>query len=94
MQIIEDNHHSKEIQEIFHKTGIVDHIVKIVNIEKTIQDQIQTNLNFHLIPNPIQILGIEIIQTIDLETLRSINIEIIPTIVIETIQKIEILDIK
>ena len=75
MQIIEDDHHTKEIHEIFHKTGIVDHIVEI-----TIQDQIQTNLNFYLIPVPIQILGIAIIQTIDLETLLSIDIEIFPTI--------------
>ena len=80
IQIIEDDHHTKEIHEISHKTDIVDHIVEVVNIEITIQDQIHTKLNFHLIPVPIQILGIETIQTIDLETLHTFDIEIIPTI--------------
>ena len=47
-----------------------------------------------LIPVPTQILGIEIIQTIDLETLDTIDIGIIPTIGIESTQTIEILDIK
>ena len=94
IQIIENDHHTKEIHEISLKTGIVDHIVKIVNIEIIIQDQIQTNLNFQLIPVPIQILGIEIIQTIDLETFRTIDIEIIPTIGLETIQTTKTLDIK
>ena len=46
IQIMEDNHHTKEIHEISRQTGIVDHIVEIVSIEITIQDQIQTNLNF------------------------------------------------
>ena len=54
-RIIEDNHHTKKIPEISHKTDIVDHIVEIVNIEKTIQVQIQTNLKFRLMPVPIQI---------------------------------------
>ena len=77
-----------------HKTGIVDHIVEIVIIEKTIQDQIQINLISHLILVPIQILGIKNIQTIDLETVHTLDEEIIPTLGIETIQTIEILDIK
>ena len=94
IQIIEDDQHTKEIHEISLKTDIVDHIVEIVNIEITIQDQIQTNLNYRLIPVPIQIQGIEVIQTIDLETLHTIDIEIIPTIGIETILTIEILHIK
>ena len=73
---------------------IVDQIVKLVNIEITNQDQIQTNLNFRLMPVPIQIQEIEIIQIIDLETLHIIEKEILPMIGIETIQLIEILDIK
>ena len=40
-------------QEIFHKTDIVDQTVEIVKIEITIQDQIQTNLNFRLMPVPV-----------------------------------------
>ena len=45
-------------------------------------------------PDPIQILGTEIVQTFDVETLHKTDIEIIPTIGIETIQTIKILDIK
>ena len=92
--MIEDDHQIKEIHEISHKTDKVDHIVETVNIEITIQDQIQTDLNFRLMPVPIQLLEIEIIQMIDLETLHTIVIEIISTIGIETIQVIEIIDIK
>ena len=73
---------------------MVDQIVEIVNIEITIQDQIQTNLNFHLMPVPIQIAEKEIIQIIDQETIHRIEIEITPTTGIETFQIIEILDIK
>ena len=72
---------------------MVDHIIEIVNIEISIQDQFQTNLNFRLIPVPIKNLDLEIIQTIDQETLQTIDIEIVPTIGIETIQTIETLDI-
>ena len=56
IQIIEDDHHTKKIHETFHKTDIVDHLVEIVNIEMTIHDQIQNNLNFCLMPVPNQIL--------------------------------------
>ena len=94
IQIIEDDHHTKKNYEISHKTDTVDHIVEILNIKITIQDQIHTNLNFRLIPVPIQTLEIKIIQTTDLETLHTIDIEIFPTIGIETIQSIEIRDIK
>ena len=94
IRVIEEDHHTKAIHEISHKTDIVDHIVERVNIEKTIPDQIQINLNFQLMPVPILILEIEIIQTINLETLHTIDIEIIPTIGIETIHIIETLDIK
>ena len=45
--------------KISHKTGIVDHIVEIVNIKITIQDQIQINRNFRLMTDPIQILETE-----------------------------------
>ena len=67
------------MHEIFHKTDIADQTVKIVNIEKTIQDQNQTDLNFCLMPVPIQILEIETFQIIDLETLHTIDLEVIPT---------------
>ena len=67
---MEENRHNKDIHEVSHKTDIVDQIVEIVKIEITIQDQIQTNLNLCLMPVPIQMLEIEIIQIIDLETLH------------------------
>ena len=94
IRIIEKDHLSKEIHEISHSADRVDHIVEIVSIKITIQDQIQTNPNFLLKPDPIKILEIEIIQIIDLETLHTIDIEEIPTIGRETIQTIETLDIK
>ena len=94
IQIIEEYHHTKEIHRISHKTGIVDHIVEIVNIKITIQDQFQINPIFPFKTDPIQILEIEFIQIIDLETLLTIDIEIILTIGIRTIQTIETLDIK
>ena len=43
IQIIEHNHHSKEIHKISRKTDIVDPIVEILNIKRTIQNQVQTN---------------------------------------------------
>ena len=76
LQIIEEDHHTKKFHKISHKTDIVDRIVEIVNIEITIQNQIQTNLNFRLIPVSIQILEIKFIQLIDLENLHTIDIEI------------------
>ena len=94
IKIIEEDHQIKEIQEISHKTDIVDQIVKIVNIEINIRDQIQIDLNFRFMPITIQILEINMIQTIDLEPLHKKEIEIIPIIGIETIQMIEILAIK
>ena len=94
IRIIEDDHQTKEIHEISHKTDIVDQTVEIISIEITIQDQIQTDLNFRLLPVAIQILEIDIIQMIDLETLHIIEIEIFPTIGIETIEMIEIINIK
>ena len=92
IRIIEDDHHTKGIHKVSHKTDIVDQIVGKVNTEIIIQDQI--HLNFRLMPVPIQILEIENIRIIHLETLHSIDIEIIPTIGTETIQTIETLDIK
>ena len=56
--------------------------------------KIQTNLNFRLIPVPIQFLEIEIIQITDLETLHTFDIKIIPTRATETNQTIKTLDIK
>ena len=61
-------------------TDIVDQTVEIINIEITIQDQIETDLNLRLIPVPIQILEIDITQMTDLETLHIKEKEIIPTI--------------
>ena len=77
-----------------HKLGIVDHIVKIVNIEITIQDQIQINPHFCQMTDPIQTLEIGTIQTKDQETLHTTDTENILTIEIETIQTIGNLDIK
>ena len=94
MRIIEEDHHTKEIHKISHKTDRVDHIVEIVNIKIIFQDQIQTNLSFCLRPIPIQILEKKIIRKIDLETLHTIDKETIPTIGIETVQTIDTLDIK
>ena len=45
--------------------------MKIINIKITIQDQIQINTD--LTTDPIQILEIEIIQIIDLETPHTID---------------------
>ena len=87
--VIEAGHQNKEIQEISHKIDI-DQIVKIISIETTIHNQIQTEENFHLIPVPIQTLGIDTIQTIDHETHPTIETGTIPKIEIEAIQIIEI----
>ena len=83
-----------KIHKISHKTDIVDHIVEINSIKITTQDQIQTNQNFRLILDPIQILDIKIIHLSVLETLHTINIKTIPMIGIKTIQTIETLHIK
>ena len=72
--VIEVDHQNKEICEISHKVDIVDQIVKIISIETTIHVQIQTEGNFHLIPIPIQILGIDTTQTIDHEIHHTIEI--------------------
>ena len=85
--VIEVDRQNKEIHEISHKIDIVDQIVKIISIETTTHDQIQTEEN---IPVPIQILGIDTIQTIDHEIHHTIETEIIQTIGIEAIQIIEI----
>ena len=92
--IIEADNQTKENPKISHKTDIRDQTVETISVEITIQDQIQTDLNFRLIPVRIQILEIKIIQMIDLETLHIIEIENILTIGIETIQMIEIIYIK
>ena len=79
--IIEVDHQNKEIHEISHKTDKVDQIAKITSIETFIHDQIQTEEKL-LIPVPIQILGIDTIQTIvhhtiENETTRITEIEVI-----------------
>ena len=94
IRIIEDDHQNKEIHEDSHKTDIIGQTVKIISIEITIQDQIQTDLSFRLRPVSIQILEIGFIKMIDLETLHIIEIEIIPTIGIKTIQMTEVKNIK
>ena len=94
IQMIEDDHHTKKICKISHKTDIVDHIVEIFSIKITIQDQVQTNPNFRLMPDAMQTLKIGFIQIIDLRTLHTIDMAIFPTIGIETIQIFETLDIK
>ena len=91
--IIEVDHQNKEIDEISHKIDIFDQIARIISIEITIHDQIQTEQNF-LIPVPIQILGIDTFQTIDHETHHTIETETIQTIGIEAIPIIEINVIK
>ena len=80
IRMIEDDHQTKEVHEISHKTDIVDETVETISIEITIQDQIQTDLNFRLIPVPIQILEKDITQLIYLETLHIKEIEINKTI--------------
>ena len=101
IQIIQETNHlillvlqvdlqNKEIHEISHKIDIVDQIVKLISIETTIHDQIQSEENICLITVPIQILGIDTIQTIDHETHHTIETETIQTIGIEVIQVIEI----
>ena len=88
--VIEVDHQNKEIPEISHKIDTVDQTVKMISIEITIHDQIQTEENIRLIPVPIEILGIDTIQTIDHETHHAIETETIQTIGIEVIQTIEI----
>ena len=65
IRIIEDDHQTKEAHETSHKTDVVDQTVEIISIEINIQDQIQPDLNFCLIPVPIQILEIDFIQMTD-----------------------------
>ena len=80
----------EEIHEISHKIDIVDQLVKIINIEITIHDQIQTEEKFHLPSVLIQNLRIDNIPTNDHEIHQKIEIETILTIEIEVIQIIEI----
>ena len=91
IRTIECNHQTKESHGISHKLDIVDQTVELISIEIIIQDQIQADLSFRLIPVPIQILEILTIPMINLETSNDqsdhiIEIEIIPTIGIETVQ--------
>ena len=88
-QVIEVDLQNKKTHEISHKIDIVDQIVKIINIEITIRDRIQTEQNLHLHPVPIQTLGIDTIQTTDHEIHHIIEIGTILTIEIEAIQTIE-----
>ena len=62
--VLEVDHQNKEIHENSHKTDIVDQIVKIIKIETTLHDQIQTE-EICLIPVPIHLLGIDTFRTID-----------------------------
>ena len=56
IRLIENDHQTKKIHETSHKIDIIDETVETISIELSIQDQIQTDLNFCLIPVPIQIL--------------------------------------
>ena len=87
--VIEIDHQNKENYENSHKIDIVDQIVKIISMEITIHNQIQTEQNC-LISVPIQILGIDTIQTIDHETHHTIETETIQTKEIGVIPIIEI----
>ena len=66
----------------------------MINVETTIENRIQANLNFCLKPVPVHTPGIDTIPMIDLETLHIIEKKIIPAKGIETIQMIEIKHIK
>ena len=91
--ITEVDHQTKEIHVISHKTDIVDQKAEILNIEKIIHNQTQTDQIIRLIPVTIHILGMDNIQMIDQEIHRTIDIEIIPTIETEAFRIIEINDI-
>ena len=73
---------------------MVDQIVETTIIETIIHDQSQTDQNIHLIPVPIQTLGIEAVQMIDQVIHRTIDTGVSPTIGLEATQLIEINDIK
>ena len=88
-QVIEVDRPNEEIHEISHKIDIVDQIAKIISIETTIHDQIQTEQNC-LIPVPIQILGIDTIQTIDHVIHHTLEIETTQITEKEIIQTTEI----
>ena len=88
--VIEVGHQNKEIHEISYKIDIVVQRIKIISIETTIHDQIQTEEVIHLILVPIKILGIGTYQRIDHEIHHTIETETIQTIGIEVIQIIEI----
>ena len=92
----EDDHQTKEVHVISHKTDKVDQINEVISIETTIHDQvqIQNDQNIRLKPVPIHTLGIDTNQMIDQEVPRTIEIEIIPIIGIEATQTIQIKDIK
>ena len=74
--VIDVDHKKKEVHEISHKIDIVDQIVETIKLEITNHDQIQTEQNC-LILVPIQVLGIDTIQTIDHETHHTIETETI-----------------
>ena len=86
----EVDHQIKEIHEIPHKIGIVDHIAQISITEIIIRNQIQADRITRLIPVPNHTLGIDTIQMIDQETHHTIDTEIIPTIGTDVTQIIEI----
>ena len=67
----EEDHQTKQIHGISHKTDIVDQIVEIISIERTIHVQVQTDQIIRLKPVPIHTLGIGTIPMIDQETPRT-----------------------
>ena len=72
----EIDHQTKEIQEIHHRTDIVDHTLETLNIEIFIGDQTQIDQTILLIPIPIHSLEIDTNHLTDHETHRTIEIEI------------------
>ena len=84
--VIEVDHQNKETNEISHKIDIVDQIVKIISIEITIHDQIQTEQNSI---DTIQTINHEIHHTIETETIQTIGIKFIQTIKINVNKTIE-----
>ena len=91
---IEENLRIKKIHEISHRIDIVDQTVKTIDIKIIVQDQIQieATVRTSLKTVPVQILVIDTIQTIDLETPHTF--ETPQTIETEIIQIIETDSIK
>ena len=94
---LDNNHHTditivedlriKEIHEISHRIDIVNQTVKTIHIKIIFPDQIQieATIRISLKTVPVQILVIDTIQTIDLETPCTIETKIIRIIETDSI---------